>query len=118
MREARILIGIIIILISFVGPVNAKKNPEQKPQTEIVVNQRMIEIYNNMPDNNEVVSLSSLLQNYTFNEVKIVMQAYKNNQIIDVNKKSIDDYLAGQPVKEDESVYKKKPQPELITKKI
>ena len=95
----------LICLFVFQNVLIAQKITEvDTAKTEVVINERMIEMYNRMMKSSEsTFTLNELFKNYTFDEAKSVLNAYGTDQIQKISKKEIDRHLANEKKKEQKS---------------
>jgi hypothetical protein len=70
---------------------NVKQN-ETEP--EIVVNQSMIEKFNNYQYTTEQVSFYDVFRNYNFDDVKIIINGYQKNELDLTSTEEINGYLS------------------------
>lgn len=90
------------ILIS-VNLFSQSGNTEQNKEPEIVINQSMIEKFNNYEYSTEQVSFYEVFRNYNFDDVKLIMNGYQNSELELSSEKEINGYLseARQEVEDD-----------------
>ena len=100
------LFTLTLILITTAQLINAKS----PATTEIVINTSTIEKYKRLQaDTTKVTSFTTMLNGYTFEEVKSVTHAYVNNIIETIDKTEVNIHLIAQKYSTEVSVYKKKP---------
>ena len=69
---------------------------------DIVINNRMIEIYNNMASSPEKTkTINFFLENYTFNQVVILFNHHGEKEFFAMNKSAIDAFIAEKRTEEE-----------------
>ena len=73
----------------------SQQKAEDTPKETIVINTRMIEMYNNMvTSENKTNSINFFIENYTFNEVVTLFNYHSENEFMAMNKEAIDAFIA------------------------
>lgn len=93
MKQVIFALGLTLILSGniFSQSGNVKQN-ETEP--EIIVNQSMIEKFNNYEYSTEQVSFYEVFRNYNFDDVKIIINGYQKNELDLTSTEEINGYLS------------------------
>jgi hypothetical protein len=95
MKRILIIIALVnfVIIASVSGQV-AEKTTINGQKEDMVINMKMIEKYQNAEYSENQLSFTDLVSNYSFENIKLIAQAYNTGKIETSNPEEINNYLA------------------------
>ncbi len=97
MKKGLVLIAMIAISLI------TKSQTANHSNNEVVINKLMIEHFNSIEYSEDQVDITYILSNYSFDEAKDVIMAYRSGEIETTTAQSIDTYLSEKTNKNKES---------------
>ncbi len=86
-------IASILTIILFSLTVSAQQSEKVSPDQDVVINHKMIEKFNNAEYSSDKMDFNTILTNYNFSDIKLIMQAYKTGDI-ELKPENIETYLS------------------------
>lgn len=88
----------LMVLSAFIGiclMINSQTPEVIAPATnDIVINQSVIDRFNNIEYSADQIDFAYILMNYSFDDAKNVISAYRSGEIENTTTQSVDSYLA------------------------
>jgi hypothetical protein len=95
MKKAILLLTFLLSVLYSQAQTNEKASDNKTSnKEETVINLRMIEKFNNAEYSAEEISFSDIFSNYSFDNIKIIAQAYHKGELDISSTQAIDNYLA------------------------
>ena len=110
---------ISLTVLVCIGIVAHSQEPNKSNSEKVIINHAMIEKFNNAEFNGQGFDITTIFSEYSFDDVKTILQAYKSNKI-ELTAEDVENLLANknrQSIDDEQLTTQKKPDARLMASK-